>query len=192
MALIFSERLSMENKDLRKAGKKNAAKVKSLEKKMLHEKKVQEYKLDELQMKLKKVSYELENLERKLLAIFTKGQIAKLKSGVKRIRWTEEDVTQGITLYATSAKLYKLLYRKNFPLPAVRTLQTWAQKVNISPGLIEPVFKLLSATTHMTDIDKICVLSFDEAKIRKSYCYDRSSDSTLSPVNYVQVAMIRG
>ncbi|XP_058987606.1 uncharacterized protein LOC131806837 [Musca domestica] len=121
---------------------------------------------------------------------FTKGQTEKLKNGMKKSNWTEEDITQSISLHATSAKLYKLLYRKKFPLPAVRTPQTSAQKMEISRGLIQPVFKVLSASTHLTDKQKICVLSFDEMKVRKIYCYDRSSDTTLAPVTYVQVAML--
>lgn len=148
--------------------------------------------LNTLKTSLIKVNYELSNLEENLSAIFTKGQITKLKAGAKRTKWTEEDIAEAITLYAASAKLYKLLYRKKFPLPAVRTLQAWAQKVSITNGLLNPVFKILSASTHMTELQKVCVLSFDEVKIRKTYCYDKSSDTTLAPVNYAQVAMIRG
>jgi len=50
----------------------------------------------------------------------------------------------------------------------------------------------MSAATQLDSAQKVCVLSFDEMKIRKTYCYDRASDSTLHPVNYVQVAMLRG
>lgn len=39
---------------------------------------------------------------------------------------------------------------------------------------------------------KICVLSFDEMKIKETFCYDQSVDTTLSPAAYVQVAMLRG
>jgi len=50
----------------------------------------------------------------------------------------------------------------------------------------------MSAATQLDSAKKVCVLSFDEMKIRKSNCYDRASDSNLHPVNYVQVAMLRG
>jgi len=52
----------------------------------------------------------------------------------------------------------------------------------------------MSAATQLDSAQKVCVLNFDEMKIRKTYCYDRisDSDSTLHPVNYVQVAMLRG
>lgn len=95
-------------------------------------------------------------------------------------------------MYSASAKGYKLLKKNNFPLPAIRTLQDWAQKIEIFPGVIKPVVKILAATEHMSELQKICVLSFDEMKIRKAYCYDKVTDTTLSPANNVQVGMLRG
>lgn len=192
MLFIFRERIRKENASLKKGLNIQAAQLRHFEEKIVNDAKMNEYKINDLETRLTKANYELSNLEQKLLGIFTKGQIAKLKSGIKRTNWTEEDITQGITLYAASAKLYKLLYKQHFPLPAIRTLQAWAQKVHISPGLLIPVFKLLSASTHMNELDKVCALSFDEAKIRKTYCYDKSSDTTLAPASYVQVVMIRG
>ena len=59
------------------------------------------------------------NIERKLLEIFSTGQIKKLKQGTKRLNWTEEDIARSITLYSASAKAYKLLKKKMFPLPSV-------------------------------------------------------------------------
>lgn len=44
----------------------------------------------------------------------------------------------------------------------------------------------------MTQLQKVCVLSFDEIKVRKVYLYDKSNDETLKPYNYVQVVMLRG
>ena len=40
--------------------------------------------------------------------------------------------------------------------------------------------------------DKICVLSFDEIKIKYQYAYDKINDTTLKPHNYMQVVMVRG
>jgi len=66
------------------------------------------------------------------------------------------------------------------------------KKIETSPETRQPVIKLMSAATQLDSAKKVCVLSFDEMKIRKSNCYDRASDSNLHPVNYVQVAMLRG
>jgi len=77
------------------------------------------------------------NIESKLLEIFSAGQIKKLKQGTKRLNWTEKDIARSITLYSASAKAYKLLRKKMFPLPSVRTLQWWAKKIEISPGILK-------------------------------------------------------
>ena len=166
--------MTVENFNLQNINKRNNAKIKSLE------------------LQLKKSKHEISNTEKKLMEIFSKGQIKKLKQGTKRLNWTEEDIARSITLYSASAKAYKLLKKKAFPLPAVRTLQCWAKKLDITPGILQPVMKLMLAATQLDETQKVCVLSFDEMKIRKTYCYDRSSDSTLHPVSYVQVAMLRG
>lgn len=46
--------------------------------------------------------------------------------------------------------------------------------------------------TDLTDFQKVCVLSFDEMKLRSVYMYDKANDETLKPYNYVQVAILRG
>ena len=39
---------------------------------------------------------------------------------------------------------------------------------------------------------RLCMLCFDEMKIKSTYEYDKSNDSILSTANYVQVVMARG
>ncbi|KAL1505709.1 hypothetical protein ABEB36_005213 [Hypothenemus hampei] len=46
--------------------------------------------------------------------------------------------------------------------------------------------------TELSEVQKLCVLSFDEMKIKKCYMYDKANDATLQPYNYVQVAILRG
>lgn len=134
----------------------------------------------------------IENLEKALRCLFTQGQIKQLKAGNRRQNYKQEDIAQSITLYATSAKAYRFLKINNFPLPSVRTLQRWSQKLDVSTGILKPVVQLLSAANQMSQTQKLCVLSFDEMKSKKKYCYDRSTDSMLAPANYIQVAMLRG
>ncbi|XP_037819253.1 THAP domain-containing protein 3-like isoform X2 [Lucilia sericata] len=125
---IEIERLRKENYILNENSKKQAAEIKALMKKNEKEHENYEHNLKSLETKLTKTNYELKNLEEKLLGIFTKRQIEKLKVGDKRIVWSEEDLSQGLVLYETSPKLYKLLYSKHFPLPSVRTVQVWRKK----------------------------------------------------------------
>lgn len=41
-------------------------------------------------------------------------------------------------------------------------------------------------------MERICVLSYDEMKVRSVYLYDKRNNETLAPKNYVQVVMLRG
>ena len=50
----------------------------------------------------------------------------------------------------------------------------------------------MKAATQLNITEKLCVLSFDEMKVREVFCYDKSTDTTLKPAKYVQVAMLRG
>ncbi|XP_036318455.1 uncharacterized protein LOC118733236 [Rhagoletis pomonella] len=184
--------LKKENLLLRKLEKKHSAKCTATKISFKQKENKYIYKIQVLKRRLEKTAQECANMEEKLNGIFTSGQINKMKNADKRQYWDENDIAQSITLRAASAKAYKLLYRKGFPLPSIRTLQKWAQKIDVSRGLIEPVFKLLAASTQMDETQKLCVLSFDESKIKKSYCYDKSSDTILGPASYVQVAMLRG
>lgn len=45
---------------------------------------------------------------------------------MRRQTWLVDDVAHCSTLYDVSPKMYRLLYRNKFPLPAV---QSWAQKM---------------------------------------------------------------
>lgn len=84
--------------------------------------------IDTLKMENSRLRAINKNVEVTLSRIFTRGQVNKLmrvdfeqKSSVKK-RWTEADIASSITLYSTSAKAYKLLRKKQFPLPSIRTL----------------------------------------------------------------------
>lgn len=46
--------------------------------------------------------------------------------------------------------------------------------------------------TELPDLQKLCVLSFDEVKVRRVFMYDKANDETLKPYSYVQVAVLRG
>lgn len=89
---------------------------------------IQKNDMENVKKCLAKTKFELQSVEDKLQVIFTKGQIKKLKNGNKRQIWSEEDIAHSINLYAENSKMYRHLYRNQFPLPAVRTLQSWTQK----------------------------------------------------------------
>lgn len=139
----------------------------------------------------KKNKRHCKNIDLHLRKIFTKGQIQKLKTGDRTQNYTADDMAKSFKLFTASRHMYRLLRKNKFPLPAISTLEQWAQKTQISPGVLRPVIEICN-NSNTTETQNLCVLSFDEMKLRKSYCYDESTDSTLNPANYVQVAMIRG
>lgn len=150
------------------------------------------YKL--LQRKLKKaekVKKEFVQLNVNLHKIFTKGQIRKVKNLNARIKWSVEDISSAVSLFAAGPRAYRHLYRKNHPLPAPSTLRKWASKIKVEPGVIDTALNLM-AHYELEEIDKVCVLVFDEMKIKSTFEYDKACDATMSPSNYVQVVIVRG
>lgn len=147
----------------------------------------------DLKQRLYKTEFHLHNLESKFYDIFTPTQVKKMKQGShKTNNWSDEDIARSIAFYSTSPRTYKLLRRKDFPLPAIRTLKSWAHRRNTIPGIISTSIEIMQAAKELTQHQRICVLSFGEMKIKEAYCYDRSTDTTLKPASYVQVCMLRG
>lgn len=122
--------------------------------------------------------------------LFSEEQLKKLE-GVKRLKWSVEDISKAIVLYSASARAYRLLLKKGYPFPAVSSLRLWLKKIKIAPGILTSVFNFMKLS-DMTSMDKICVISFDEMKIKHSYLYDKANDETLKPYSYAQVVMLRG
>jgi len=83
------------------------------------------------------------------------------------------------------------MHKNNHPLPGESTLRRWANKIDISPGILSFVLRLME-TYDLPEIDKVSALLFDEMKVKNSYEFDRNSDTLLKPSNYVQVIMARG
>lgn len=123
--------------------------------------------------------------------IFTPGQIKKMEHQGKRQRWDANDISQGIALYSSGPKAYRLLLKKKYPFPAVSTLKKWAQKIDIDPGFLNIVFVLMK-NANLTPYQKVCIIMADEMKIQKTYEYDQKNDTLYAPSNYVQVIMARG
>lgn len=46
--------------------------------------------------------------------------------------------------------------------------------------------------TNLTDIEKLCVLSFDETYVSKIICYDKNNEQFWGPNRCVQAVMVRG
>lgn len=115
----------------------------------------------------------------------------RLTNPTIKTHWSADDIANGIAIHSAGARAYRLLLKKEYPLPAVSTLRKWCGKIKICPGILEPVLQIME-NSDLTMLEKLCVLSFDEMKIKKQYLYNKLDDETLKPANNVQVAMIRG
>lgn len=125
---------------------------------------------------------------------FTKSQIQTLTSGQCIRHWAEEDIISSLSLRSLGLKTYRYLREHcNFPLPGVSSLNRWLSDINVEPGILNSVIRLMSIRAHsFTEGEKACIMSFDEMKIESKYCYDKGSDRIYKPHKSVQVVMLRG
>lgn len=94
-------------------------------------------------------------------------------------RWSEEDKNMALQLYLSSSRAYNTL-QKFFHLPTRRTIQKSISGINICPGFISPVFEALKhMALNMKDHDKLCTISFDEMKIKRSLAYYANHDQVI-------------
>lgn len=140
--------------------------------------------------KLKRSTFKDETLKQSVKSIYTRGQIDKLKYPNKRPRWSADDIANAVAIYSAGPRAYRLLLKKGHPLPAVITLKKWCAKVDISRGLLKPVLQILQ-NSEMSTFEKLCVISFDETKIKEQYTYDKKNDSIWKPYKNAQVVMLR-
>ncbi|SPP88141.1 blast:Transposable element P transposase, partial [Drosophila guanche] len=134
---------------------------------------------------------DFKELEISLKTIFTETQINILKSGGKRAVFNATDMSAAICLHTAGPPAYNHLYRKGFPLPSRATLYRWLADVNISTGTLDVVIDLME-NEEMPEVDKLCVLSFDEMKVAAAFEHDSSADVDYEPSTYVQLAIARG
>ncbi|KAF0291988.1 Transposable element P transposase [Amphibalanus amphitrite] len=122
----------------------------------------------------------------------TAAQRRALVSG-KRVRWSDKDVGTALGLRILSRRAY--IYVKEcmrIPLPSFTTLSEWTRDFRMTPGLMEPALAVLEATvTDLSDMDKLCVLAFDDVSLDGRVCYDQARDVILE-ASKMQLVMVRG
>lgn len=149
--------------------------------------------MDNRDKTIEKLQKKVQFFEQQLVGVqklFTEKQLKKLSNPEKVARWNITDISKAIVLYAAGPRSYRLMLRQGFPFPATSTL-SWLKKIRIEPGILKKVFNIIKLIPTAEN-DRVCVLSFDEIKIRNCYCYDKANDETLNPRSYAQVVMIRG
>lgn len=150
--------------------------------------------VDEQKRELDKKSSDINSI---LSTVFSPGQIQAIHLGPKwkkHIRWSAEDISSAISLQSVSSKAYRYLSKKcNFPLPSATTLCRWAQQMSFKKGFIEEVFAIMyGKVEHMSTLERIAVISFDEMYLSKRIEFEPKSEQILGPCNNVQVMCARG
>lgn len=63
--------------------------------------------------------------------------------------------------------------KKKIPLPGISTLQSWASRFEVQPGLMLSVFKYLDVAKLMfPENERLVALQFDEVKVKKILEYN--------------------
>ncbi|KAF0289762.1 Transposable element P transposase [Amphibalanus amphitrite] len=108
----------------------------------------------------------------------------------RRIRWSPGNVSN---LRCLTRKGYKYAQSVlKIPLPSASTLSRWTRAFRVTPGVMDAAASVLEAvTTDMSDMDRLCVISFDEMSLDSRYCYDSTADQVLRG-SKLQLLMVRG
>nr|CAI5828466.1 unnamed protein product [Callosobruchus analis] len=157
------EKLKIQNKELLKINEKN-------------NKRIKEY-------------------ENAFAKVFTPGQRKKLIStGNARVRWSSEDIAAAVSLRSVSPKAYRYLRTvSNYPLPAMFTLRGWVSNFDVSQGILKSVIMLMKKkSAQLTELDRICVLTFDEMYVSNKVDIDKKDQQVIDLHKACQTIMARG
>ena len=126
------------------------------------------------------------------LGILTDRQVTRAVSG-RRVNWTSNDISRALGLRCRSRGAY--VYAKTvlrLPLPSETTLARWTRAFRVTPGVMEAAVTVLEpAVREMNDLQRLCVISFDEMSLDGSLCYDAAADQILEG-SKLQLLMVRG
>lgn len=125
---------------------------------------------------------------------FTPGQIKRILNPNKKYSsWASEDIASAISLRSVSPKAYRYLKKNGYPLPALSTLRRWAMNIQLNPGILTDVIKLMKKkSTTLKQNEHLCSLSFDEIYISNKLCMDQKEQQVLGLHKTCQVVMVRG
>ena len=114
-----------------------------------------------------------------------------------RTNWCHEDYQVALNMKLISPRA--LAYVRDpktplyLPLPHERSVNRKVEALDFYPGILPEVFKYLEMNVkHYDELDRVCILMFDEMKISEFYQYHRKSDSVFGGKKNVQVAMVKG
>lgn len=151
-------------------------------------------KINSLSQKFGEHTSQTHLLEEALKSIFSETQLSLIKKKRKKVIWGTEDISKAFTIRYLSKRCYIYLRNKlHYPLPHVSTLVKWASRLNFRQGVLLDVIRIMKiAAVNFNELDKICVIQFDEMKIQTAFEYDKKNDQLIGPFKQMQVIMVRG
>lgn len=90
----------------------------------------------------------------------------------KNCHWSKAQRDMALKHYFISPASYRSMLQDGFVLPSISTIQRWHSMVTFSPGISSHMEILLKAkASGMPDINKKCVLNFDEMSSKSELQY---------------------
>jgi len=125
--------------------------------------------------------------------LFSQGQMQILMGEKKHKHWTSEEMAKAIAFQSLSSKAY--CYIRNickFPFPGLSTIQRWLHEMDFRPGILTPIFQILTEVGKSTPMYRTAILGFDEVEISDSFCYDVDEDKVYGGKSKMLSVCLRG
>lgn len=125
--------------------------------------------------------------------VLTKAQMDRVLLG-KKSHWSPDDIMTSTVLLSHSSRAYRFLREEmKMPLPAISTIKAHVAKLPVETGILKAAILLMSARAKcMSELHRVCSLSFDEMHICGDFVYDSKEDKVLGGKGKTQVVMARG
>jgi hypothetical protein len=93
---------------------------------------------------------------RKLLPMLTTNQLSLMLNEKKRVNWTPDEIATGFAHCYLGTRGYNFtIHKLKIPEPSIRTLQRWAERIHIVPGILEDCLTILKAMgTSFSEVER--------------------------------------
>lgn len=92
-------------------------------------------------------------------------------------RYTPEEKSFSLALYKHGPKSYRFIEASKFKVPTKRTLGRHSANLRFKTGVDPKLFEYMEKKVNeMQEIDKYCMLSWDEVALKAHLDYDQSND----------------
>lgn len=139
----------------------------------------------------KHVGIDNDTIKKALKKLLNPDQIALLTGKYRKVpRWSNETVHKALKYKFTCGRMGYEELSRNLPLPSLRTLSRRLQSLKFTSGILDDMFEFLriKVRSFTNNLDKHCMLVFDEMGITPSNKFDTSTNTFIGcatlPNNY--------